>query len=548
MGVVYTARDSLLGRVVALKTLKSQPGPEQLERFRRETRAIARLDHPHIVPIYDVGQHGDQNYFAMGFMPGGSLDRNSKRFGEPRAAAVLVEKVARAMHCVHQHGILHRDLKPGNILLDEHGEPRVGDFGLAKFRDSQVDITHPGAILGTPAYMAPEQARGQVDCLGPATDVWALGVILYQLLTGKRPFEANRPEVVTSMICTEEPKRPRALRPGLDRDLETITLKCLEKNPPSRYSSAVALADDLGRWLAGESIVAQSPSLLARSKRFWRRHPAITSSAVLIALFVPLLLVLLIFTNRTPETGPPLANLRQIQQELARGLAVELVPEQGLPRWYRPQVGKFDLHHPNEQTSPFSLRNMDVGALELLPDPPVDGYRLSGEARINEEYSENYVGVVGGLCVGRVASPSPDGGTEQWWVSLAYSNRASGGEVALELHRYRAELPDRPRRICNLRLTGRALPPDQRRGQLDPVIWRHLRTDVTPLELAAYWEGDQLITISATELEQQMRILAWQAPRASVWPSARSMLQGGVGLYILHADSWYRHVLIEPMR
>jgi serine/threonine-protein kinase len=259
MGVVYKARDPVLKIDVALKTMQAAPGeerPELAERFDREAQALALLDHPHIVRIYDTGRHGGQAYFTMGFMTGGSLDRRLDRFRDPRAAAALVEKVARAMHYVHERGILHRDLKPGNILLDERGEPRVTDFGLAKFRDSELELTRPGAVLGTLPYMAPEQASGQLDRIGPATDIWALGVILYELLTGRRPFEGKMREAVASLICTAEPPKPRGLRPGLDRALETVALKCLEKRPEDRYRSAGELADDLGLWLSGESIRA----------------------------------------------------------------------------------------------------------------------------------------------------------------------------------------------------------------------------------------------------------------------------------------------------
>jgi serine/threonine-protein kinase len=292
MGVVWKARQQGANRIVALKLLRSDPlgGAEQARRFRNEAEIVAQLDHPHIVPLYEVDEHAGRVYFSMKFLEGGSLADLLPRYAaEPRAAAQMVAAVARAVHHAHQRGVLHRDLKPSNILLDADGRPHVTDFGLARRLEVDSSLTQSGAVVGTPSYMAPEQASGHRGDVTTATDVYGLGAVLYALLTGRPPFQADALLDVLVQVREQEPRPPSAGNRRVDRDLETICLKCLAKDPASRYGSAAALADDLERFLKDEPVQARRPSLLQRGRKWARRHKAVVWSAAVLILLAALL-------------------------------------------------------------------------------------------------------------------------------------------------------------------------------------------------------------------------------------------------------------------
>ena len=277
-GVVYRARQKSLNRVVALKVVKTgeRTTPARLKRFRLEAEAAASLDNPNIVPIYEVGERTGSCYFSMKFIEGGPLDELFK--GEPmpiRRAAELVAKLARAVHYAHGRGILHRDIKPGNILLDAKGEPHLTDFGLARLTETESTVTRTIETLGTPSYMAPEQALGNNNQLTSATDVYGLGAVLYHLLTGHPPFAGGTTYETIRLLLETEPRQPRLWNPKIDRDLSTICLKCLEKDPQRRYSSGLALAEDLERWLRHEPIRARRTGMFGRGKKWVRRNPTL---------------------------------------------------------------------------------------------------------------------------------------------------------------------------------------------------------------------------------------------------------------------------------
>jgi len=262
MGTVYKARQRSLDRVVAIKMLKSGEMASAVEqaRFRAEAESAAGLDHPHVVPVYQVGICDGQPYFSMRHVAGENLARRLERGPlEPRAAVALVVPLARAIEYAHRQGILHRDLKPSNVLIDERGQPLLTDFGLAKRVDDQAaQLTRSGAILGTPSYMPPEQASGERGQLGPASDVYGLGTILYHAITGQPPFQAATAMDTIMLVLEQEPVSPRLLNRKVDRDLEMIVHRCLQKPPDLRYPTAAALADDLERYLAGERVAARS--------------------------------------------------------------------------------------------------------------------------------------------------------------------------------------------------------------------------------------------------------------------------------------------------
>jgi TolB-like protein/Tfp pilus assembly protein PilF/predicted Ser/Thr protein kinase len=281
-GVVFRARQRSLNRIVALKVvgLGQWATKAHLRRFRLEAQAAASLDHPCIVPIYEVGERDGQCYFSMKFVEGGQLDEEVKNTPfSIRQTVELIAKVARTVHYAHEHGILHRDIKPGNILLDAKGEPHLTDFGLARLVESESTVTRTLEVLGTPSYMAPEQAAGNNTKLTSATDVYGLGAVLYQLLTGHPPFAGGTTYETIKLLLETEPRPPRLWDPKVDRDLSTICLKCLDKDPRRRYSSALALAEDLERWLKHEPIQARHTGVVARGRKWLQRNPTASAMA-----------------------------------------------------------------------------------------------------------------------------------------------------------------------------------------------------------------------------------------------------------------------------
>lgn len=292
MGVVYKARQVNLNRIVALKMILAGQfaGQEDVQRFYTEAEAAAQLDHPGIVPIFEIGEHAGQHYFSMGYIEGRSLaDRIAEGPLPCNEAASLLAKICEAMAYAHQRGVIHRDLKPANILLDADGQPKVTDFGLAKRTETDSGLTGTGQILGTPSYMPPEQASGKVEEVGPLADVYSLGAILYSTLTGRPPFQAASPMDTLLQVLEKDPIAPRQLNPALDEDLQTICLKSLEKQPERRYSSAQELWEELQRYLNGEPIVARPIGRIERAWRWCKRKPALAGACALAAI---LLLVL----------------------------------------------------------------------------------------------------------------------------------------------------------------------------------------------------------------------------------------------------------------
>ena len=332
-GVVFRARQKSLNRTVALKviSLGQWASKAHLKRFRLEAEAAARLEHPGIVPIHEVGERDGQCYFSMKFIEGGQLDEVTKR--EPmsiRQAVELIAKVTRTVHYAHEHGILHRDIKPGNILLDQKGEPHLTDFGLARLVETESTVTRTMEVLGTPSYMAPEQAVGNNAAVAKATDVYGIGAVLYQLLTGQPPFAGGTTYETIKLLLDTEPRQPRLLNPKIDRDLSTICLKCLDKDPQRRYPSALALAEDLECWLKHEPIQARRTGIVARSRKWVRRNPSIAvMAAMLLALAVPLGVTIWKseFPRQPVTTGIAVLPFENLSGQKERGVFVDGVQD-----------------------------------------------------------------------------------------------------------------------------------------------------------------------------------------------------------------------------
>src|SRR5262245_4773109 len=295
MGIVYHARQCSLKRPVALKMVLAglHDDAAARQRFRTEAAAVARLQQPNVVQIYEVGEHDGRPFLALEFVDCGNLSRKTAGRPQPqREAARLTETLARAVHYTHTRGILHRDLKPNNVLLTAGGTPKITDFGLAKVLDADVGQTRPDTLLGTPSYMAPEQAAGGAMTVGTPADVYSLGAILYELLTGRPPFRGPTALETLELVRNSEPVPPRWLQRSVCRDLETVCLKCLEKDPGKRYPSAEALADDLARFLDGQPVSARPVSVWERVWRRARRYPVFIARVSVVAAALCMLVAL----------------------------------------------------------------------------------------------------------------------------------------------------------------------------------------------------------------------------------------------------------------
>jgi tRNA A-37 threonylcarbamoyl transferase component Bud32 len=391
MGVVYLAWDKVLDRAVALKKLRAGllDHPEALRRFYHEARSAARLNHPNIIAVHGMGKVGDQHGFTMPLAKA-NLDQHRDRFASPRAAAGLLAKVARAVHAAHRHGLVHRDLKPANILLDERDEPLVADFGLAVLMD-EADPAGPGRqTAGTPHYMAPEQFGAFGGRVSEATDVWALGVILYEMVTGKRPFKAKSIHQLQEAVRNTEPAR-LVVKAGGDRGLEAIVHRCLAKDPRDRYATAEALAEDLEHWRDGKPLKARPDGLWTRTRRAVRSHPAlVTAIALLLAFTVGAALRVAMSPAPQPAQqpapqpeDPDALALRSIHARLKHGETVEFVTDDCRllrHRWIH-KSGGID---PNENKEGVDVNTLGVPALlELLPDVPLEHYEFRAELRIS---------------------------------------------------------------------------------------------------------------------------------------------------------------------
>ena len=413
MGIVYRARQKSLNRTVALKMLL--PGvlasPETIERFQVEAEAAARLDHPAIVPVYDIGRDTSQLYYAMRYVPSESLADRMRSVDGPigwREVSSIMRQVADAMHCAHHGGIIHRDLTPKNILLDDKGDAHIVDFGLAKEYDADSSLTLTGQIFGTPSYMPPEQAQGNATKTGPAADIYGMGATMYALLCGRPPFAAANIAETIRQVIHESPVSPKLLNSAIPRDLETICLKCLQKDPSRRYRSAAELAEDLDNCLANRPINARPVSSTERFVRWCERNRAVAAlSAALVVALVLTVLGLGISNRRlrlAHETDA--ASMRRTltavndlfndvsENTLLREPGMQPLREQLLARAasYYDELLKDHANDPNLQRE-ISLAYFRVGRLKSILDSPSESLepltraesRIAGLVATNQE-------------------------------------------------------------------------------------------------------------------------------------------------------------------
>ncbi len=521
MGIVYRARDLKLGRELALKVIRDGGFAEarQVERFYQEARAAARLDHPNILPIYEIDQHAGQHFFTMKLIAGGSLLKSFPAYvGDARKAAELMEKVARAVHEAHANGILHRDLKPGNILLDE-GEPLVADFGLAKILGTNAMLTETGLPVGTPAYMAPEQAAGESEGLTPASDVWSLGVILYELLTGVRPFAGMSSDEILRQIKSSDPTPPRFFKPKLDRDLETICLKCLEKEPSRRYATAQELAEELGRWRRGEPIRA-TRGWHYRTIRFARRHLRLLAFVGVVAITA--LTVAIVHHVTDP--------VRHVEAQLARGETAILVSEKVPPKYSRRAFGQVIVTPPasNRVTSVHSRK---LGLLELHPRTSQRAFQMTVELHQPRWSDEGEMGLY-------FAYQATHEGHSYWVLSCKETRSAADptqyqARIRLRLERQIAEtneaLDAGPERI---------FPTKSRTRYRLQLIVADDRVEVFMDGLPLWKLGRQQIDQLTKRFESNAMVVPRPCPFAP---------QGGIGLYVRMCEGAFHNVAIQPI-
>jgi hypothetical protein len=588
MVVVYRARDTALERVVAIKMphLRILAGDLARSRFEREARVLAQLRHPNIVPVHAVSLADGQPYFVMDYIPQGSLAGKAFRLtGQIQVIADIIEKVARAVHYAHERGILHRDLKPSNILLDERGQPLVADFGLAKVgAESWVEslsppgcadgtsaasgagiavtqLTLPGTRPGTPRYMAPEQLRGEPQQVTGRADVWALGVILFELLTGRPPFAATEERDIAAAVCEETPPSPRGLCRGADAWLEGIVLKCLEKDPARRYATAAALADDLARWRRGELPSGVREGRVRGLLRRVRRRPALATAAALLLAFGALAFA---FRPQPPQPLTP-AEMEQraedeyreatapLVRDLAAGRTVSLVTKTtgSLPCRWRVGQGHIRFNDNPQEDGAVTISAHGPTLLEFFPEIGRAAYHLVVELRHESRMRANEFAEVA------VAFACTRGETEEG--PQFFFGRVSFADLGSRATAFRdkAGQPASQFRLGFFHLgtsssghdrTSSYIPTasDYPPARTEPGPWRHIEIDVQPGELRAKrWDGEAVAVVPDAQWPRALSMFRFRYPDLrEIEP--RLVTRGAVGLYLEGSVVSLRRFDVEP--
>lgn len=550
MGIVYLAQQISLPRQVALKMIRSSlgGGVAALARFREEANAIARLNDPHIVQIHATGEHKGEPYFVLEYVAGGTLgDHLNQQVQPARLSAERVRILARTVHKVHQAGILHLDLKPGNVLVAEDGALKITDFGLSRFFADQP-ATQPSEVAGTPSYMAPEQARRGCTELGPCTDVWALGAILYEMLTGRPPFESGTASKTLELVLHADPVPVRSVNRSVPRDLEAIVHTCLQKDPAHRYSSAQVLAERLQMFLDGKPIPERPRSWLERLARLLTHRNTLILAGILFS--IGLLLVL-------PQRSiPAVEEPRQtVVRTLAAGEPFLFEGTEPLPGPFVFRYGEPSLLARDEQEPFFSGSSHGTTLWELLPEVEHDRYEFSIEVRHTSVMQANSLV---GLYFNYQEIPATEGRLARGsYLTLGFSE---ANAAALQ-----KPMPPQAQSwvALNTRLFERRAIPYSPTGPVtgvpfvpaNPLVgpgpWRKLRVVVQPDEVTVDWEAtpgqrEPIAVLPVQELADRLRELALSMPKLRDAP-ATFRPRSGLGLVVVRAGASFRNVRLTPI-
>jgi hypothetical protein len=541
MGEVWRARQISLGREVALKMF---PGGnhDDLERFRRGAEDQARLKHANIVPVYEVGEAVP--FIAMELGEGGGLDRKlAGRPQPPAEAARCVETLARAMHYAHGQGIIHRDLKPANVVLTKDGVPKITDFGLAKRLEATTGPTQSGALLGTLPYMAPEQVSGKSAAVDRRTDVYALGAILYEMLTGRVPFQAKGALELLQQVQKRNPMRLRRIAPRVDRRLESICLQCLEKKPRWRYRTAEQLADDLGRWINGRGPVADG--LVAHLGRFVRRHSKVSAAALLLACVAAIVSLVLYVKH-------PNRKQEQIERRLAAREEVTLIGEIGPPQWFRWATIEEGQRDFVAVDGSFSVQSSRLGLLEIVHNPHCARFRVSAEVRHNDAASQiSEVGIYFGY-----SKHVTQHGVEHCLCSVGFnglmdlrksSPTLKGNPVRLDVRRI---IEPRVNSFSFPASSSGFLPVSEKEGR----VWRKMAVEVSPETIRFTVQGETMEAARAG-LDNGKLELCKPKNRVAAGPGFLPPLeddpglapQSPFGLFVHRGIASFRNVVVTPL-
>ncbi len=568
MGVVYQARQKRADRLVALKVMRDADYVTEADklRFTAEVRALARVSHPHIVAVFEVGEENGCPYFTMEYVDGRPLAHRLRGDAPLSAAesARLIEDLAGAVQTAHDAGILHRDIKPGNILIGPHGEAKLTDFGLAKHLDQDTGLTAAGSALGTPSYMPPEQARGDLSKVGPAVDIYALGATFYELLTGRPPFRGETPGGTLARVLGDEVVPPRKLRPGLSLELEAVCLKCLEKNPAARYASAQELAEDLRRWRNGEATKARPWSWRRRLARRLRRH----WKPIAAALFVLLTAAAFLFTFvlSSPEYRARQA-MRAVDSAMRSGERVVLIGPTGPPKWSR-QVVDIDSMLSKDPSSVFQVDAGSAALIELAPAAHHDRYRLSAELRtrtskVNDCWS--------GIYFAHNQGPGNPAGFVERLVVVRHRRNllVPNGDIKpgqrdpVNVHDFLLLSRDGVTHLTSPSPFGVHFYQVNPGGMNEP--WRFLEVEVTPETVRARWREEDgslhLIgprnevrnTVHEIRTDSLHKKTQWRAKEldtmqfTDVPRRIEYEPRGALGLFVMHAVVDFRNVVYEPL-